>query len=440
MQRWTGFSLFAVLSVTILLAQEGQTGGQTGGATGGGAGAGAGAGAGGAGTTGGTGGGLPGGPGGVNTPGRFPTQPRPGEDPNNRFPDFNQNRPIFLQGKVLLDDGTAPSESVVIQRVCNGGAGINEGYTDSKGHFSIELGRNQMVMQDASSSPGDDSPFGRGTGSANRNPGMGGGFGGGRQISERDLMGCEIRAQLAGFRSDAIPLAGRRSLDNPNIGTIILRRMANVEGLTMSATTLMAPKDAKKAYEKGHKLAMNKKTAEAQKEFETAVALYPKYATAWYELGLLREIQNQGDAAMEAYNKSLEADAKFIKPYLQIAGLHARAQKWEETAATTEKAIKLNPYDFPNAYFYNAVANFNLQKIDEAEKSAREGVKLDASNRLPKLKHVLGVILAQKDDLPGAAENLKSYLKFAPTDAMAKDQLTKIEGILAQKASNTPPQ
>lgn len=432
--------ILAGLSLSVLLAaQEGPSGGQSGGQTGGAGTGGPSAGAG-AGTTGGTGGGLPGGPGGVNTPGRFPTQPRPGEDPNNRFPDFNQNRPIFIQGKVLLDDGTVPTEQVVIQRVCNGGNGVNEGYTDSKGQFSIELGRNAAVFQDASTNSADDGSFGRPGGfggSTNRAPG---GFGGGRQITERDLMGCEIRAQLAGFRSEPVQLSGRRTMDNPNIGTIILRRIANVEGLTMSKTTLMAPKDAQRAYEKGRKLAQGKKPAEAQKEYEKAVGLYPQYAAAWFELGLVREMQNQPEPAMEAYNKSVEADAKFIKPYLQIAGLHARSQKWQEAADTTEKAIKLNPYDFPNAYFYNAVANFNLQKIDAAEKSAREGVKLDGSNRLPKLKHLLGVILAQKDDLPGAAENLKSYLKFAPTDNMAKDQLTKIEGMLAQRASNTPQQ
>lgn len=430
MKRRIGQILFASISVAALLAQNPAGGGQTGGQGGAG-------GAGGSTTPGGGGGNIPGGN--TTTPGRFPTQPR--EDPNQRFPDFNQNRPIFIQGKVMLDDGTPPSEPIVIQRVCNGRNAVNEGYTDSKGHFSFELGRNQAVMQDASSSNDDfgTGPLGSSQGGAAGRMGGGGAFGRQQGISEQQLMGCEIRAQLPGYRSEAIQLAGRRSLDNPNIGTIILRRMANVQGLTTSATSLMAPKEAKKAYEKGHKLAMNKKNAEAQKELEAAVAAYPKYASAWYELGLVREIQNQTDPAMEAYEKAIEADSKFIKPYLQIAGIQARAQKWQETADTTEKAIKLNPYDFPNAYFYNAVANFNLQKVDEAEKSAREGVKLDTGKKMPKLMHVLGVILAQKDDLPGAAENLKSYLKFAPTDAGAKDQLAKVEGMLAQKTPANPP-
>src|SRR3954464_4985940 len=49
-------------------------------------------------------------------PGTNPTQTNP-NDQMNRFPE--EQRPIFLSGKVMLDDGT-PAESVVIERVCNG--------------------------------------------------------------------------------------------------------------------------------------------------------------------------------------------------------------------------------------------------------------------------------------------------------------------------------
>ena len=54
-------------------------------------------------------------------------------------------RPIFISGKVMLEDGTPPQESVVIERVCNGNA-RPEGYTDSKGRFSFEVGRNQGMF------------------------------------------------------------------------------------------------------------------------------------------------------------------------------------------------------------------------------------------------------------------------------------------------------
>ncbi len=369
-------------------------------------------------------------PGSTTTP--FPGRTTPGQNPNERmqFPEMGP-RPIFISGKVMMDDGTAPTEQVVIERICNGSP-RPEGYTDSKGNFSFELGRNQATMADASYSNVDDSfggLSGRGTNSRSNGPGSG------PQITERDLMGCELRAALAGYRSDVVSLSGRRTLDNPNVGTIILHRRAGVEGYTTSGTSLMAPKDARKSYEKAAKLAKGKKLAEAQKELENAVALYPKYSAAWYELGLLHERENRVPQATEAYSKSMEADAKFIKPYLQMAGLYAREQKWKEVAETTERAIKLNPYDFPGAYFYHSVAKINLQDFEAAESAAREGIKMDSQHRIPKLAHVLGVVLAQKQDFSGAAENMKLYLKLVPNAQDAdnvRKQLAQVEGNLAQ--------
>src|ERR1022692_3248637 len=49
-----------------------------------------------------------------NNRGQYPNS----TDPNNRYPD--QTRPIYLSGKVMLDDGTPPPGPVTIERVCNG--------------------------------------------------------------------------------------------------------------------------------------------------------------------------------------------------------------------------------------------------------------------------------------------------------------------------------
>src|SRR5882724_2385947 len=130
-----------------------------------------------------------------------PNDPNNPNNQNNRFPD--QQRPIFISGKVMLDDGNPPGDSVVIERVCNGNPRA-EGYTDSKGRFSFQLGQNQGVMQDASmGSAGVGGIGGYGTqGGTFGNDRTGGGFGGasrGGGFSERDLMGCEIRAALPGF-------------------------------------------------------------------------------------------------------------------------------------------------------------------------------------------------------------------------------------------------
>jgi hypothetical protein len=78
--------------------------------------------------------------------------------------------------------------------------------------------------------------------------------------------------------------------------------------------------------------------------------------------------------------------------------------------------------------------------MEPAEKSAREGLKQDEQHRLPKLAHILGIILAEKNDLTGAAENMKLYLKFAPQakDAdLVRNQLSQVEKMSASAKNET---
>jgi Tetratricopeptide repeat len=319
------------------------------------------------------------------------------------FPDLEQ-RPIYLSGNVRLADGTNPPDHVVIERVCQGVV-RPEAYTDSKGNFSFQLGaRNPGVFYDASVGGIDPLSSSSGTG----------GLSSQRGVNERDLTGCEIRASLAGFQSDSIVLSFRRSLDDPNIGTIRLRRLANVEGYTFSITTAQAPKDARRAYEKGLEYLNKRKWPDAQQELTKAVASYSRYAIAWHELGRAYQQQNKIDDAIHAYQEAISADPKFINPYGQLAGLAAYEQKWEDVVQYTTQMLKLNPFVAPDIYFFSALANYNLQKFDVAEGHAREAATRDTQHRIPKINQLLGVILAEKQDYSGAAENIRIYLKFSP--------------------------
>lgn len=385
-------------------------------------------------------------PGGIgNTNPTNPTNPGrnpfPGQDPNdrNRFPDMQQNRPIFLSGKVVLDDGQPPPDSVTIERICNG-VTRPEGYTNSKGHFSIELGRNNAMLADASTSGGlDDGDFGRSPLGGGRNTGTGGMGGQPSGISERDLMGCEIRANLPGFRGENINLAGRRFMDNPDLGTMILRRLANVEGFTFSMTTALAPKDAKKNFDKGLELIRKKKLPEAMAEIEKATAAYPKYAIAWFELGRLYESQKRAEDAQKAFESAVAADSKYVKPYLNLAFLHAQKKDWDKTAETSAKGIKLNPFEYPQLHYVNAVSNLNLGKLDDAEKAAREASKLDPRGQMPRIDQVLGIILAQKNDIKGAKESFANYLKKDPVSLEAQQVRAQLARLEAAPAPATAP-
>ena len=339
----------------------------------------------------------------------------------NPFP-TDAPRPILITGKVVLDDGTTPPQGTLVERICAGGRPRPEAYTDSKGHFSATLGQEMGMMADASESPNrGDLP--------GVNPAMGG-------VRETMLAGCDLRAQFPGYRSDLISLAGKRYMDDAEVGTIVLHRLANVEGLTVSATSSLAPKDARKAYEKGLDAVKKSKPDDAQKNFEKAVELYPKYAIAWFELGRVYEQRDHVEEARKAYGQSVAADAKYINPYERLYILDAKAKKWPEVAEMTDKVLHLNPYDFPSAFYFNGLANLQLQKLDPAEKSMREAVKLDVRHENPRSNYLLGVILAQKQDFSAAAECLKAYLKDVPTGPdsdQVRRQLTEIEKVAQAK-------
>jgi tetratricopeptide (TPR) repeat protein len=342
-----------------------------------------------------------------------------------------EQRPIFISGKVALSDGTPPSDPVNIERVCSGTTRV-EARTDRKGRFSFQLGGG-TEFQDASSD-GQDGIGGRGYGGF-----RGSSRGGGSSLRDNNLFNCELRATLPGYRSDPISLANIHYMDNPDLGTIILHPIAHVDGLTVSATTALASKDARKAYEKGLQAAAKKNPDEAQKDFETAVALYPKYAAAWFALGTLNEQRDHIEEARKAYDQSIAADSKFVPPYERLSFIALKESKWQDLADMTDRMLRLNPYDYPSAYYLSGVANLQLQHLEAAEKNAREAIRLDPLKKNARAYYVLGLILAQERQFTASAESLRTFLEAEPQakDAdFVRKQLTQVEEAAKDK---TPP-
>ncbi|HPT26350.1 MAG TPA: tetratricopeptide repeat protein [Bryobacteraceae bacterium] len=341
-------------------------------------------------------------------------------------------RPVFLSGRLITEEGTPPPEPAVIELYCNGRA-RPYGYSDSKGRFNITLGQQpSMIGADASVGSINDSFGGRNSpfGSTDSVGSMGG-------VSERDLMGCELRASLPGYLSESINLAGRRLMDNPDVGSILMRRLGKIEAQTTSYTSLSAPKDARKAFEKGQGRNKKQKYEEAQFSLSKAVELHPQYAEAWYELGVAYARLKRPEDASASFKKAIESDAKYVRPHLGLMELALSSNgSWDQILAASGNVLKLDPYSYPQAWYFSSLAHLQLQHFDEAEKSARETIKLDRDKRFPKVHHILGVALANKNDFGGAAGSLKSYLELNPNgkdSEFVRKQLADFEQRVSQR-------
>lgn len=341
------------------------------------------------------------------------------------FPNNQQMQtPIFLSGLVLFDDGTPANHDIRIERVCNGQARL-EAHTDSKGRFSFQLGQNMMVDVDAA----DSTPTGPYRGQTNSSMGPMGNYGGFGN-NTRDLWNCELRASYPGYRSDTVELANRHAMDNPDVGTIVLHRLGNVQGTTISLTSALAPKKAQKDYKKGLQLAQKGKLEEAEAQWRAATELYPKYAVAWYALGQLQQKQGRSSDARKSYEAAIAADSRFVSPYDQMALLAAREGNWEDAAKFSKQAISLDPVEYPTSLWYNAIANYNLKREADAEKSTRALLKLDTRHKFPDAESMMAQLLLDQRKYPEAAGYLRSYLALVPNAKNAdslKQLLSKID-------------
>lgn len=217
---------------------------------------------------------------------------------------------------------------------------------------------------------------------------------------------CEVAIRMKGYRSVQVTLR--------NDATIVLKRIGLHEGSTVSATALNAPEPAKKAYGKGENAMTDEKWAAAQKNFEKAVEIDPDYAEAWTGLGEVLQKQSKPTEARAAFEKAVQADPKYIKPYIELTMLDLAEKKPEDAIAIGGKAVAMNPLEFPQLYFYYAVANFNLKHFDVAEANARRATELDSAHEIPRAEVLLGSSLIARGDRAGGLEHFKKYLEILP--------------------------
>ena len=311
----------------------------------------------------------------------------------------------------MMYDGEAPPDSVTIQRVCSSNSVRAEAYTDSKGHFSFYLGQNQNsgVFADASTANSRVSNQSDLTNSSSNS-----GAGAGSSNPDAAYWDCELRASLPGYRSTTVSLSGRRPLDDNDDAMIMLYPMAGTQGLTASVTSSQAPKEARKAYARGLGDEKKNKLDQAEQEFRKAVQVGARYAEAWLELGKVLERGERYPQAREAYARALAADSKFVYPYQQLYRIALREQNWKDVADETDQLLHLDAYEFPDAYYFNALAHLELKEYDAAEKSAQKAVEADWKQKNPKTHYLRGAILVKKKDWTGAAASFRAYLKADP--------------------------
>jgi tetratricopeptide (TPR) repeat protein len=324
---------------------------------------------------------------------------------------------LFVSGRVATNDGTPLPNNVTVERICNEKV-RQQVYASLHGEFTMQLGSLVDSFVDASAQLAQVRPD-------PRNPSLAG-------VSRRELATCDLRVSAAGFHQKRLSLMELTTFGQSiDVGSIVVQRGTKVQGTTVNAAIYRVPDAARKAYEKGLDAENSGKLANARAHFERAVAVYPKFASAWLELGNVLQAQRENDAARDAYTKAATTDPKFVPPFLQLAAMACETQNWKEVLDFTRHildldafkspggyTLDLDKYAYAEAYFYDALANFHLDRIADAERSALKAEQ-ELRTRSPRLHLLLGEIFAREKHYANAILELQTYLELAPHAANA---------------------
>jgi tetratricopeptide (TPR) repeat protein len=140
---------------------------------------------------------------------------------------------------------------------------------------------------------------------------------------------------------------------------------------TASALELDVPSKAKKEFNKGNEALDRRNWPEARKHLEKAIELYPKYVSAYNNLGLVWMKSGEPTKAREAFEKAVTLDSSFSQAYLNLGRIANAEHRYTQAEEYFNKALAGKPLD-PDALFLLAYAELMSGKFDQVIANVRK--------------------------------------------------------------------
>lgn len=305
--------------------------------------------------------------------------------PRFGLPVQDDNYAVLL-GQVKFSDGR-PAAGATVRLVSSEGAVIGEQQTDPSGHFSFT--------------------------SLHR---------------ER----CTVEAWLSGYRTASRFVSNLE--DSTGVVELTLAPVSSsayARGsapATVSVRELQVPEAARREYEKGLRSLSRKKTGDAQRHFEAAIKLDPKFSESYQQLGLLLAEQGLYPRADETLRQAIQIGGEDSSAYAYLGYAYQKSGKEREAEQAFRRSIKLSDT--------NWLAQMGLGQILLGHNQAQEALPhLVRAQQLhpgePSIYLMVYNGLISLGRGPEALKELDDFLARFPDDPMAP-RLRKVRQGLAQ--------
>jgi Tfp pilus assembly protein PilF len=164
--------------------------------------------------------------------------------------------------------------------------------------------------------------------------------------------------------------------------------------------------------------------AEAATELEQAVRFDPTYAKAENNLGVILSRQGEDQQAAAHFERAIQLDRHYGDPHRNLAQLLAASGHFDEAAGEYQQALALAPDD---AMARNGYAGLLARSGQLDAAAAQLRILVSHSPDRADAHNNLGIVLAQQGHLDQAAEEFRRALAIDPNSAEAKRNLARLQ-------------
>ena len=169
--------------------------------------------------------------------------------------------------------------------------------------------------------------------------------------------------------------------------------------------------------------------ARAEALLREVIAANPGIAEAHFNLGYVKMLQNDAEAAEASFRKAMEVNPSKSDSYVALGTLLAAKGKGTEAFELLDGVKLFFPLD-GRFQFALGIAASNIGKDAEAAAAFTKAAELDPAN--VESQYYLGT-LAVATDVPKAISHLDAYLAGAPADALNRPTATALVEALRKK-------
>jgi tetratricopeptide (TPR) repeat protein len=250
-----------------------------------------------------------------------------------------------------------------------------------------------------------------------------------RSCAAHGLQICLITAVLIGpsislsAQSQRKPSTAPAAKEKEDFPALLLRQANEAIDKTDFAAALdplqkyiaQRPEEPYPHFQLGYAFAGLKRMEDAKVEFKRAIALDPKMAAAYLNLGLVL-IDGEPAAAAEAFRHAAELQPTESKPRFLAGFCLEHAGKLPDAAEQYRAALALSPQNY-EAHFALGRVELRMGDAPGAEDQFRAAIAARADSAPAKLG--LGTALLTQKKYEGASDALAEYLKLNPGDKPA---------------------